>query len=244
MNLNLKSILRVAAVAAIVPLAGLGLWTVNASAEGLLPVQAPAPAVDETNSAASETAVFAGGCFWGVQGVFQHVKGVQSAIAGYAGGTVANPTYEMVGGEQTGHAESVQVVFDPRQVSYGQLLQVFFSVITDPTTKDRQGNDVGSSYRSALFTMTDQQAKVANAYIAQLDAAKVFPAPIVTEVTPYTNFYQAEDYHQDNAYTEKVNPGYLDFFDEPKIADMKKYYPALWMEKPVLVFAANYNTAS
>jgi peptide-methionine (S)-S-oxide reductase len=242
MKFNLKSVLRLAALAVLVPLAGAGIWNAAANAEGLLPVRVPAPTVDETNAAASETAVFAGGCFWGVQGVFQHVVGVKSAVAGYAGGTVPNPTYEVVGTEKTGHAESVEVVFDPRKVSYGQLLQIFFSVITDPTTLNYQGNDYGTSYRSALFTMNAEQKKVATAYIAQLDAAKVFPAKIVTEVTPYSNFYQAEDYHQDNAYTEKVNPSYLLYFDEPKIADMKTLYPSLWMEKPVLVFAANYNS--
>jgi len=242
MNINLKNVLRLAALAVVVPLAGLGFWSAGANADASLPVNAPAPAVDETNPGASETAVFAGGCFWGVQGVFQHVKGVKSAIAGYSGGTVANPSYEMVGTEQTGHAESVEVVFDPHQVTYGQLLQIFFSVITDPTTKNRQGNDVGPSYRSALFVMNDEQAKVANAYIAQLAAAKVYTDPIVTEVTPYKNFYQAEDYHQDNAYTMNVNPGYLAAFDEPKIADMKSNYPALWVEKPVLVFAQNYKS--
>jgi peptide-methionine (S)-S-oxide reductase len=240
MTFNLNSILKIATIAAIVPLAGFGLWTVTANAEGLLPVNAPAPTADEHPSASTETAVFAGGCFWGVQGVFQHVKGVKTTLAGYAGGTLANPSYEQVGTETTGHAESVEVVFDPSQVSYGQLLQIFFSVITDPTTKDQQGNDVGTSYRSALFTMSDQQAKVANAYIAQLDAAKIYPAPIVTEVTPYTNFYRAEDYHQDNAYTEKVNAGYLDYYDEPKIADMKAQFASYWVDKPVLVFTANY----
>ena len=218
----------------------LGAFHLGTSAASEAAVKIPAPAADETTSAdCMQTAVFAGGCFWGVQGVFQHVKGVKMALSGYSGGTVANPTYEMVGGEQTGHAEAVKVTFDPSQVSYGTLLKVFFSVITDPTTLNLQGNDAGPSYRSALFTMNDGQAKVAKAYIAQLDAAKVFPSKIVTEVTPYTNFYQAEDYHQDNAYTMKVNPGYLAYFDEPKIADMKAMYADLWMDKPVLVFASN-----
>ena len=242
MKFQLSAAMRFAALAVLVPLAGLGLWHASANAEGLLPLKVPAPTVDETSTASSETAVFAGGCFWGVQGVFQHVKGVQSAVSGYAGGTVANPTYEQVGSEQTGHAEAVEVVFDPHQVSYGQLLQIFFSVITDPTTKDRQGNDFGTSYRSALFYMNADQQKVATAYIAQLEAAKAFPAPIVTEVTKYTNFYQAEDYHQDNAFTMKVNVGYLMAFDEPKIGDMKTLYPGLWVEKPVLVFASNYGS--
>ena len=230
---------KLAGLALLVPLVGFGLSLPTAAGEGLLPVKVPAPAIDEPAAAATETAVFAGGCFWGVQGVFQHVKGVKSAISGYSGGTVPNPTYEMVGSEQTGHAEAVKVTFDPKQVSYGTLLKIFFSVITDPTTLNMQGNDAGPSYRSALFTMNDEQAKVAKAYIAQLDAAKVYPSKIVTEVTPYSNFYQAEDYHQDNAYTMKVNPGYLAYFDEPKIADMKAMYADLWVDKPVLVFASN-----
>jgi peptide-methionine (S)-S-oxide reductase len=241
--MKLGKIVGTAALVALVPLAGLGLWQTGANAEGLLPVTTPAPAIDEpAGSASTETAVFAGGCFWGVQGVFQHVKGVKSAVSGYAGGTVANPSYELVSGEQTGHAESVQVVFNPSEVSYGQLLQIFFSVVTDPTTLDRQGNDVGASYRSALFVMDDAQRKVATAYIDQLNQAGVFPSKVVTEVTPYTNFYEAEDYHQDNAYTMRVNPGYLAYFDEPKIADMKQMYPSLWVEKPVLVFAQNYKS--
>jgi peptide-methionine (S)-S-oxide reductase len=201
----------------------------------------PGPQVDSppAQPGKMETAVLSGGCFWGVQGVFQHVKGVESAVAGYAGGTKPNPSYEDVGSETTGYAESVEVKFDPSVVSYGKLLQIFFSVIADPTTLDQQGNDVGSSYRSALFVMNDAQKKVAAAYIAQLEGAKVFPAKIVTTVTPYTTFYNAEDYHQDNAFTMKVNAGYLAYFDEPKIADFKKMYAGLWQKKPVLVFAAN-----
>jgi peptide-methionine (S)-S-oxide reductase len=227
------------ALITLIPLAGLGIWQGSANAEGLLPVTIPAPATDEPAPGGIETAVFAGGCFWGVQGVFQHVKGVKSAVSGYAGGTTSNPSYEEVSSETTGHAESVEVKFDPSVVSYGKLLQIFFSVITDPTTLDRQGNDVGSSYRSALFVMNDAQKKVASAYISQLDQAHVFPAKVVTTVTPYTNFYPAEDYHQDNAFTMKVNAGYLAYFDEPKIADFKKMYAGLWQAKPVLVFASN-----
>lgn len=221
-------------------LLAIGLSSAAAHAEGVLPVRAPAPALDEQARPGTETAVFAGGCFWGVQGVFQHVKGVKSAVSGYAGGTVANPSYEMVITETTGHAEAVKVEFDRSVVTYGQLLQVFFSVITDPTTLDRQGNDVGPSYRSALFVTGEGQRKIASAYIDQLNEAGIYPARIVTEVTPHSSFYTAEDYHQDNAYTMKVNPGYLAYFDEPKIADMKAMYPALWNERPVLVFASNY----
>jgi peptide-methionine (S)-S-oxide reductase len=219
---------------------GLSLpFVMRANAEGNA-VQVPPPAVDETAPASgTETAIFAGGCFWGVQGVFQHVKGVESAVSGYAGGKLANPTYEDVTTETTGHAEAVKVTYDPGQVTYGKLLQIFFSVVADPTTLNRQGNDSGPSYRSAFFTMNDDQKKVADAYIAQLDAAKIFPAKIVTEVTPYTNFYQAEDYHQDNATTLNVNAGYIQFFDLPKIANLKAAFPDVWRDKPVLVFASN-----
>ncbi|MEO8757468.1 MAG: peptide-methionine (S)-S-oxide reductase MsrA [Devosia sp.] len=237
--IKFSKIAKLAGLALLVPLVGFGLSMQTAAGEGLLPVKAPVPVIDEPATATSEVAVFAGGCFWGVQGVFQHVKGVSSAISGYSGGTLANPSYEQVGSETTGHAEAVKVTFDPKQVSYGTLLRIFFSVVTDPTTLNYQGNDQGTSYRSALFTTSDAQAKVAKAYIAQLDAAKVYPSKVVTEVTAYSNFYQAEDYHQDNAFTKKVNPGYLAFYDEPKIVDMKASYPDLWMDKPVLVFASN-----
>ena len=199
----------------------------------------PAPAVDEPAGSGLETAIFAGGCFWGVQGVFQHVTGVESAISGYAGGKLPDPSYEDVTTETTGHAEAVKVVFDPKQVSYGKLLQIFFSVVADPTTLNYQGNDRGPSYRSALFTMNDGQKTIADAYVAQLDGAKAFPAKIVTEVTPNTNFFQAEDYHQDNATTLNVNPGYITFFDLPKIANLKAMFPDVWREKPALVFASN-----
>ena len=231
--------LRAAAIAVLVPVAGLGFWNMTANAEGILPVSAPPPAMEAPSTAATETAVFAGGCFWGVQGVFQHVKGVKSAISGYSGGTLANPTYEDVLTETTGHAEAVIVEFDPKVVSYGTLLQIFFSVITDPTTLNRQGNDVGESYRSALFYKSDAQKATAEAYIAQLDKAGIYPSKIVTEVTAYTNFYEAEDYHQDNAYTMNVNPGYLAYFDIPKIENMEKMFGDYWVEQPALVFESN-----
>jgi len=233
---SFKTLATLAVVAIGLPLGALAMMQPAAAGEGVLPVTLPAPALDETPKAEIETAVFAGGCFWGVQGVFQHVKGVTSAVSGYAGGTLENPTYEDVTSETTGHAESVKVTYDPKQVTYGKLLQIFFSVATDPTTINRQGNDVGPSYRSALFTLDDEQQKVASAYIAQLDAAKVYPGKIVTEVTPYTNFFVAEDYHQDNATTLNVNPGYVSFFDLPKIADLKSYFPDVWLDKPTLVF--------
>jgi peptide-methionine (S)-S-oxide reductase len=197
--------------------------------------------MDETPPAGvgMETAIFAGGCFWGIQGVFQHVAGVESAIAGYSGGDFPNPSYQDVGTEKTGHAESVKVTFDPSKVTYGKLLQIFFSVAHDPTELNFQGPDMGPSYRSALFTMNDEQAKVARAYIAQLDAAKAFPEKIVTEVTPYKNFYQAEDYHQDATTTISINPGYIMFYDLPKIEALRVTFPDLWREKANLVFASN-----
>jgi peptide-methionine (S)-S-oxide reductase len=230
-------------LAGAIPVALLGaVLTIGAVARGDAEgaVKIPAPAVDEAATGNGlETTVFAGGCFWGVQAVFEHVKGVESAVAGYAGGTLPNPTYEQVGGEDTGHAESVKITFDPKQVSYGTLLHIFFSVVMDPTEKNYQGPDQGPSYRSAVFTMSDEQKKVADAYVAQLDSAKVFPARIVTEVTPYTNFYRAENYHQDNGITLKVNAGYVEMFDVQKVADLKSYFPTFWQEKPVLVFASN-----
>ncbi len=225
------------AVVAVAAVAMMGHSRLAAAGEG--GVKIPAPAVDETATGSSETAIFAGGCFWGVQGVFEHVAGVESAISGYAGGTVVDPSYQQVSMETTGHAESVKVTFDPAKVSYGKLLQIFFSVALDPTELNFQGPDHGTSYRSALFTMSDDQAKVAKAYIAQLDAAHVFAAKIVTEVTPYTNFYQAEDYHQDAATTIAINPMYITYYDLPKIDNLKAMFPDVWKAKPTLVFASN-----
>jgi peptide-methionine (S)-S-oxide reductase len=233
--------LAVAGLAAVIalPIAGLTLVSQRADAAAEDIVVIPPPAVDETAPDGMETAIFAGGCFWGVQGVYQHVAGVESAVSGYAGGTLKNPTYEDVITEKTGHAESVRITYDPKKVTYGKLLQIFFSVVHNPTQLNYQGNDVGPSYRSAIFTMNDQQKKVADAYIAELDAAKLFPKKIVTEVTPYTNFYQAEDYHQDATTTIDINPGYITHFDLPKIANLKKVFPDVWSDKARLVFASN-----
>ncbi len=197
----------------------------------------PAPAVDEqANGKASEVAVVAGGCFWGVQGVFQHVDGVTSAVSGYDGGDKATAHYEMTSSGETGHAESVQITFDPRKVSYGRILQVYFSVAHDPTELNRQGPDEGTQYRSAIFPANDEQARVAKAYIAQLDSAHLFGAPIVTTIEPGRTFYRAEDYHQD--FLAK-NPGYpyIVFNDLPKIANLKHLFPALYRAEPVLVSA-------
>jgi peptide-methionine (S)-S-oxide reductase len=189
----------------------------------------PAPAVDEHNAAHSETAVFAGGCFWGVQTVFERVKGVTATTAGYAGGTKETANYGAVSSETTGHAESVKVVFDPARISYGTLLRIFFSVVHDPTQLNRQGPDVGTSYRSAIFYTSPEQERIAQAYIAQLDAAKAFPKKIVTEVTPLKAFYDGEDYHQDYAEKNPDNP-YIQVCDIPKVAALQAQFPELFQE--------------
>jgi len=176
-----------------------------------------------------EKAVFAGGCFWGVQSVFERVKGVLSTAAGYSGGAADTATYRQVVTETTGHAESVEVIFDPSRITYGQLLRIYFSVAHDPTQLNRQGPDVGTSYRSAIFYTNEEQKRLANAYIAQLDAAKVFPKPIVTQVTPLKAFYRAEDYHQDYAYYNPDNP-YIQVCDRPKIAALKEQFPDLFLD--------------
>jgi peptide-methionine (S)-S-oxide reductase len=194
----------------------------------------PAPAVDESSSAGTETAVVAGGCFWGVQAVFQHVKGVSEALSGYSGGAKDTAAYELVGTGQTGHAESVRISFDPRIISYGRILQLYFSVATDPTELNHQGPDVGSQYRSDLFVASDAQRRVATAYVAQLDKAGVFGRPIVTRVDPLTGFYPAEDYHQNFATLHPDN-GYIAYYDLPKIESLRRLYPVLYREKPKLV---------
>ncbi|MHC8322164.1 peptide-methionine (S)-S-oxide reductase MsrA [Pseudomonas sp. GB2N2] len=194
------------------------------------------PALDETSQAHSETAVFAGGCFWGVQGVFQHVKGVTKAVSGYAGGAANTARYETVSGGNTGHAESVEVTFDPAQVSYGALLQIYFSVAHNPTELNRQGPDSGTQYRSALFPENSEQQRVAKAYIAQLDAAKSFNKPIVTQLETYNGFYPAEEEHQDFLTNHPTYP-YIVMNDLPKVAQLKQLYPQRYQEKPVLVKA-------
>jgi peptide-methionine (S)-S-oxide reductase len=193
------------------------------------PVVAPALDSPLAPGAAEDTAVFAGGCFWGVEAVFEHVKGVKSAISGYAGGDVANPSYEQVSSGDTGHAESVQVVYDPSQVSYGKLLQIFFSVAHDPTQLNRQGPDHGTQYRSAIFYRTTQQQQVVESYIKQLTAAKTFPRPIVTQVARLRAFYAAEAYHQD--YLEHhPNQLYIVINDKPKVEALKKQFADIYRE--------------
>ncbi|MNH83084.1 Peptide methionine sulfoxide reductase MsrA/MsrB [compost metagenome] len=194
----------------------------------------PPPTLDEITQAHSETAVFAGGCFWGVQGVFQHVKGVKDAVSGYAGGAANTAQYERVSNGNTGHAESVEVTFDPTQVSYGTLLQIYFSVAHNPTELNRQGPDTGTQYRSAIFTKNADQQKVAEAYIAQLDAAKSFSKPIVTKLESYNGFYPAEEEHQDFL-TEHPTYPYIVINDLPKVAQLKQLYPDRYQDKPVLV---------
>jgi len=244
MNSPLRNTLRRRAAlgaigGAILVAAGAGYFTGPApvsAAEGAVII--PAPALDQTNpSDGLETAIFAGGCFWGVQGVFQHVIGVDSAVSGYAGGTTVDPSYKDVLTETTGHAESVQVTFDPKQVTYGKLLQIFFSVAHDPTQLNRQGPDVGTQYRSAIFTLSAEQKRVADAYIDQLGATGAYNGAIVTEVTPLDAFYRAEDYHQDYA-TLHPNSRYIATFDAPKIANLKRLMPEVYRDKPVLVGSA------
>jgi peptide-methionine (S)-S-oxide reductase len=192
----------------------------------------PAPAVDAQRATASgqQTMVLAGGCFWGIQAVFQHVKGVISATSGYSGGTMKNPDYETVSSGSTGHAESVQIVYDPSQITYGELLRVFFSVAHDPTELNRQGPDEGTQYRSVIFYNGEEQKRIADAYIAQLDAAKVFKHRIVTQVVPFQAFYQAEAYHQNYATLHPNNP-YIAFNDAPKVEHLRKEFPDLYTGK-------------
>jgi peptide-methionine (S)-S-oxide reductase len=194
----------------------------------------PAPAMDAQPSDAVQTAVLSGGCFWGVQGVFQHTAGVVSAVSGYAGGNKATAQYEIVSTGTTGHAESVQVKYDPKKISYGKLLQIFFSVAHNPTELNRQGPDSGTQYRSAIFTTSDEQKKVADAYIAQLNATKVFGKPIVTKVGPLQGFYAAEGYHQDYLTLHPSQP-YIAYNDIPKVENLKKLFAGNYTEKPTLV---------
>src|SRR5215475_2640505 len=200
----------------------------------------PAPALDPIpTEATSAVAVLAGGCFWGVQGVFQHVKGVSNAVSGHAGGEAATAHYDMVGMGTTGHAESVKVTYDPRQISYGQILQIYFSVAHDPTQLNRQGPDVGTQYRSAIFPADEEQARVAKTYIGQLDAAHAYSAPIVTKIEPDKGFYPAEDYHQDFLVRNPSYP-YIVFHDLPKVEALKRLFPDFYRKEPVLVAQAGH----
>jgi peptide-methionine (S)-S-oxide reductase len=214
-----------------------------AQAEPAVTIPPPAAADIAAQPAGSatglETAVLAGGCFWGIQAVYQHVKGVKNAVSGYAGGTQKDAFYETVSSGRTGHAEAVQVTFDPKQVSYGTILQVFFSVAHDPTQLNRQGPDTGPQYRSEIFPQNEAQAKIAKDYIAQLDAAKAFRRPIVTKTgAANATFFPAEAYHQDYAIRHPSQP-YIVFNDAPKVENLKKTFPDMWRDEPVTVAQAS-----
>jgi peptide-methionine (S)-S-oxide reductase len=212
----------------LVILVGYGIYT-QVSAAGRPAIPAAITDVPLAPAPAKQEAVFAGGCFWGVQSVFERVKGVLDTTAGYSGGSADTATYYQVGTEATGHAESVRVVYDPSQITYGQLLRIFFSVAHDPTQLNRQGPDVGSSYRSAIFYENDDQRRLAQAYITQLDAAHAFPKPIVTQVVPLKGFYDAESYHQDYALHNPDNP-YILVCDRPKVEALKHQFPELFKD--------------
>jgi len=224
-----------ALTAVLLLLIGTIYWATSSSAETARIV--PPPVVDETAPAlSSEVAVLAGGCFWGVQGVFQHVDGVSAAVSGYAGGTHDTAQYRMVGTGTTGHAESVQITFDPRRISYGRILQIYFSVAHDPTELNHQGPDTGTQYRSTIFTQTPEQARIAKAYIAQLSQAGVFRAPIVTTIESGKEFYPAEAYHQDYLTLHPSEP-YIAINDIPKVEALARLFPDLYKSPPVLVAA-------
>jgi peptide-methionine (S)-S-oxide reductase len=231
-----RTLLRSTVLATAVIAAGVGFAVLRAPAVEVAHM-IPAPALDEqpgATPAATETAVLAGGCFWGVQGVFQHVGGVTNAVSGYAGGEEKTAHYEMVGSGGTGHAESVQITFDPAKISYGRILQIYFSVAHDPTQLNRQGPDVGTQYRSAIFPANPEQAKVAKAYIAQLNGARAYDAAIVTRIEPGRQFFAAEDYHQDYLTKHPYQP-YIVYNELPKIEDLKRLFPEAYRSEPVLV---------
>ncbi|ESZ61318.1 peptide-methionine (S)-S-oxide reductase MsrA [Mesorhizobium sp. C120A] len=228
-------IFKSALAALIVAAAAAAFWQSPArSAEDAVVI--PPPAMDEKAASGSEKAIFAGGCFWGVQGVFQHVKGVTKAVSGYTGGAKDDAVYETVGSGRTGHAESVEITYDPSKVTYGQLLQVYFSVAHNPTQLNYQGPDSGTQYRSTIFAENGEQQKIAQSYIAQLDQAKVFAKPIVTTLETGKTFYPAEEYHQDFLTLNPTYP-YIVYNDLPKVANLKALFPGLYSEKPVLVLA-------
>ncbi|OKB64879.1 peptide-methionine (S)-S-oxide reductase [Serratia marcescens] len=230
-------LLRACAVTGVMALSGMIFWQGNVWSQGGEATAAtlPAPTIDEpANASHSETAIFAGGCFWGVQGVFQHVKGVISAVSGYAGGAAKTANYDSVSTGSTGHAESVAVTFDPTQVSYGALLQIFFSVVHDPTELNRQGPDTGTQYRSAIFPQSAAQQQVASAYIAQLQASHSFERPLMTRIESNGRFYSAEAYHQ-NFLTDHPDSPYIRINDLPKIKQLEQSFPVRYRAQPVLV---------
>ena len=235
MSTRLRSALaRVLPVAVVLGVLGGALLQ---SAQGEKATVIPPPAIDApAGDAKSEVAVFAGGCFWGVQAVFQHLKGVTSAVSGYAGGDAATANYEATSLGNTGHAESVRISYDPKQISFARLLQIYFSVAHDPTQRDRQGPDVGTQYRSTIFAANPEQARIAKSYIAQLDRARAFGKPIATTIEPLKAFYPAEAYHQDFMTRNPDHP-YIAINDLPKVDNLKKAFPASYRAKPVLVSA-------
>lgn len=232
---------RIVMMAALLAVGAGALWGSRSAARTENAQLVPAPALDEpaaSPATTSETIVLAGGCFWGVQGVFQHVAGVTAAVSGYAGGAAETAHYEMVSTGMTGHAESVQVTFDPHRATLGQILQVYFSVAHDPTESNRQGPDTGTQYRSAIFPRDAEQARVAQAYIAQLNQAHVFPAAITTRIEPGRAFYAAEAHHQDYL-TRHPDQPYIAINDLPKIAALQRLFPGLYRAAPVLVASSN-----
>jgi peptide-methionine (S)-S-oxide reductase len=237
-GLSLRAVLLAALV---VSSLGVGFGMLAHAAEPAVTI--PPPALDPAPPTGNgpQTIVLAGGCFWGVQGVFEHTKGVIHAVSGYSGGSKETAHYEMVGTERTGHAESVQITFDPKQISYGKILQIFFSVAHNPTELNYQGPDSGPSYRSAIFYANDEQKRVAQAYIAQLDQAHVFNAPIVTTLERFTGFYPAEDYHQDFLVLHPTYP-YIVFNDLPKVENLKRLFPDYYRGTPVTVMASSKPT--
>lgn len=225
----IRTAARTVIVVMVLTLGAVGLWNPARAAENGAVL--PNPIVDAPLASTSgrQTAVVAGGCFWGVQAVFQHVKGVQRVTSGYSGGSSSTAEYEVVSTGSTGHAESVEITFDPARVSYGQLLKVFFSVAHDPTQLNRQGPDTGTQYRSVIFYANDEQKRIAEAYVAQLERAKSFPRPIVTQVVPLKGFYAAESYHQDYAALHPDNP-YIAINDAPKVEHLRQQFPDLYQK--------------
>jgi len=231
MSWKQKSI-GIAVLATLVIAVGVNMIDAGAAEKAVI---VPAAVLDNPKAAGPlQTAVLAGGCFWGVQAVYQHVNGVRKSVSGYAGGDKASAHYDIVSSGQTTHAESVQVTFDPKEISYGQILQIYFSVVHDPTQLNRQEPDVGPQYRSNIFYADDTQKKIAEAYIAQLNKAKVFPKAIVTRVDPMKAFYAAEDYHQDFLYLNPTQP-YIARYDMPKLVNLKTVFPVLYRGEPALV---------
>ena len=235
MSSKLRHLVPITPVAAMIVAAAWQPWSTTAAAEDAVVI--PAPAIDvQLGPRTSEVAVLAGGCFWGVQGVFQHVEGVTRAVSGYAGGDADSAKYKLVTRGTTGHAESVEIAYDPSKISYGKILQIYFSVAHDPTQLNYQGPDIGPQYRSAIFPTSEEQARVAKAYIAQLDQAHVYGDAIVTTIEAGHTFYPAEDYHQDYLTLNPTSP-YIVINDLPKIENLKRLFPELYREEPVLVMA-------